>query len=89
MAEIRAHAERQTPFAALRPCAIAALVSLKSSKAFARHGAWSQDWGCNHRFQSAHGRVILAHMSDEMREKHIEAFLNRRKEDISWYILAV
>jgi len=37
-------------------------------------------------FQSAHGRVILAHMSDEMREKHIKAFLNRaRKEDISWY----
>ena len=37
-------------------------------------------------FQSAHGRVILAHMSDEMREKHIEAFLNRaRKEDIIWY----
>ena len=37
-------------------------------------------------FQSAHGRVILAHMSDEMREKHTKAFLNRaRKEDISWY----
>jgi len=37
-------------------------------------------------FQSAHGRVILAHMSEEMREKHIQAFLNcARKEDISWY----
>ena len=37
-------------------------------------------------FQSAHGRVILAHMSDEMCEKHIQAFLNRaRKVDISWY----
>jgi len=37
-------------------------------------------------FQSAHGRVILAHMSDEMREKHTKAFLNSaRKEDISWY----
>ena len=37
-------------------------------------------------FQSAHGRVILAHMSDEMCEKHIQAFLNRaRKDDISWY----
>ena len=37
-------------------------------------------------FQSAHGRVILAHMSDEISEKHIQAFLNRaRKEDISWY----
>ena len=37
-------------------------------------------------FQSVHGRVILAHMSDEMREKHILAFLNRaQKDDISWY----
>lgn len=37
-------------------------------------------------FQSAHGRVILAHISDEMREKHTNTFLNRaRKEDISWY----
>ena len=36
--------------------------------------------------QSAHGRVILAHISDEMREKHTNTFLNRaRKEDISWY----
>ena len=30
--------------------------------------------------------MILAHLSDEMRVKHIQAFLNRaRKEDISWY----
>ena len=37
-------------------------------------------------FQSAHGRVILAHMSHKARDKHINAFLNRaRKEDISWY----
>ena len=36
-------------------------------------------------FQSAHGRVIFAYMSDQMREKHINTFLNRaRKEDISW-----
>ena len=36
-------------------------------------------------FQSAHGRVILAHMSDEMCEKHINTFLNRaRSEDVSW-----
>ena len=36
-------------------------------------------------FQSAQGGVILAHMSDQMREKHINTFLNRaQKEDISW-----
>jgi IclR family mhp operon transcriptional activator len=34
-------------------------------------------------FQSAHGRVILAHMSDEMREKHIQAFLNRARKETS------
>lgn len=37
-------------------------------------------------FLSAHGRIILASMSDEKRMVHINAFLNRaRKNDASWY----
>lgn len=37
-------------------------------------------------FQSAHGRVILANMTDHTRDLHVKAFLNRaRKEDINWY----
>ena len=37
-------------------------------------------------FKSAHGRAILANMSEPQRKRHIEHFLNRaRKDDIHWY----
>lgn len=37
-------------------------------------------------FRSAHGRIILASLSEEKRNRHIDAFLNRaRKEDIAWH----
>lgn len=37
-------------------------------------------------FRSAHGRTILASLSQEQRQRHVTAFLNRaRKEDVAWY----
>ena len=37
-------------------------------------------------FHSAHGRAILASMTDEKRNRHVTAYLNKaRKEEVAWY----